>query len=60
MDNEQTTLDIYTDSDEQPYSIYETYEDHTIVWDNGEYVFEISGNLNKDELLELCRSIKIK
>ncbi len=60
IDNEHTSLDIYTDSDEQTYSIYESYEDHTIIWDNGEYVFEISGNLNKDEMLELCRSIKIK
>lgn len=60
IDNEHTTLDIYTDSDDQTYSIYETYEDHIIIWDNGEYVFEISGNLNKDEMLELCRSIKIK
>lgn len=30
-----------------------------IVWDNGDYVLEISGDFNKDELLNLAKSAKV-
>ena len=29
-----------------------------LVWDNGDYVLEISGNLSKDELIELAKTAK--
>ncbi|MDE6724637.1 MAG: DUF4367 domain-containing protein [Ruminiclostridium sp.] len=30
-----------------------------VVWDNGDYMLEIVGNLNKDEMLALTESTKI-
>jgi hypothetical protein len=32
---------------------------YTVVWTNGEYFFKASGNLDKEELLELCSSTEI-
>ena len=40
--------------------IYNTGHDYAVIWDNGEYVLEISSNLSKNELLDLCRSTKVK
>lgn len=31
----------------------------TIIWDNGDYIIRMSGNLNKDELIYLAKSIKL-
>jgi len=50
-DNEQSTFESYTD---------ENGQDHTFIWDNGKYIFEICSNLNKRSVLELCESTKIK
>lgn len=30
-----------------------------LVWDDGEYIFEISGNMNKLEMMKLGRTLKI-
>lgn len=30
------------------------------LWDNRKYIFEVSSSLNKDEVLKLCRSTKVK
>ena len=30
------------------------------VWDNGDYIFSISGNLTKTEIIDLARTLKIK
>ena len=32
----------------------------TYIWDNGQYVFEITSNLPNNMILELCKSTKIK
>ena len=32
----------------------------TLVWDNGDYVLEITGYLTKNELIDLAKSLKIK
>ena len=50
----------HTDTNGQEYMIYNTGHDYAVIWDNGEYVFEISDNLSKNELLDLCRSTKVK
>lgn len=33
--------------------------ENTVVWDNGDYVIELNGNLDKNDLLNLARSIKL-
>lgn len=48
---------IYKDME---YMIIETDVDTTYIWDNGHYVFEITGNIDKKELLDLCYSTKSK
>ena len=40
-----------------------TYEDDEIIdmfWDNGEYIFEVLAYLPKDDVVNLCKSLKIK
>ena len=28
-----------------------------IIWEDEEYVFDLSGNISRDELLDICRQI---
>ena len=42
------------------YMMIEYNNDVTYIWDNGRYTFEITSNLDKNRLLELCDSTKIK
>lgn len=59
-DNEQSTFESYTDENGQEYLVHNTDHDHTFIWDNGKYIFEICSNLDKRSVLELCESTKIK
>lgn len=59
-DNEQSTFESYTDENGQEYLVHNTDHDHTFIWDNGKYIFEICSNLYKRSVLELCESTKIK
>ena len=45
---------VYIDSSNE----FESYG--TLVWDNGDYILEISGYLTKNELINLAKSLKIK
>ena len=40
-DNEQSTFESYTDENGQEYLVHNTDHDHTFIWDNGKYIFEI-------------------
>lgn len=43
------------------YAVYWGSENFgIIIWDNEDYVFEISGFFTKDEIIELAKSVKIK
>lgn len=44
----------------QDYIIIEYESEITIIWDNGHYVFEIVSNLDKEVLIDLYNSTKIK
>ncbi|MBQ2580126.1 MAG: DUF4367 domain-containing protein [Ruminococcus sp.] len=48
----------YTDTDGQKYQIVVTECETVYIWDNGRYVFMVSGDLDKETMLELCRSVK--
>lgn len=39
---------------------YDGIESGLIVWDNGDYIFDIDGDLSKDELIHLAETIKIQ
>ena len=61
FDNEHTTFEVFTDDNGQTYRVYDFGRgEYTFVWDNGKYIMQISGNLDKDEMLDLCRSTKMK
>ena len=57
-DNEQTTFEEKCLSNNQSYLIIESDADTVFVWDNGEYILSIRSNLNKNIILELCKSTK--
>ena len=59
IDNENTK---FTEVEESG-SIYMTLineSDITYIWDNGEYIFIVQSNLDKDTVLNLCKSTKVK
>lgn len=59
-DNEHSELYYYTDESGQEYLIQDTGHDYTVVWDNGSYIFTLKCNLDKDTILNLCKSTKMK
>lgn len=60
FDNEHTTFSEYTDEEGQRYLYIENNDDSTFVWDNGVYILKKVSNLDKDSVLELCMSTKVK
>ena len=60
IDNEHNLSDYYTDTDGTVYEISTSKDNTIIIWSNEDYAFMITSNLNKDEVLKLCRSTKLK
>lgn len=60
FDNEHSELEYYTDESGQEYLIQSTNHDFCIMRDNGRYILQIKSNMNKDDVLELCKSTKLK
>ncbi len=60
FDNEHSEIEYYTDESGQEYIIQNTEQDYCISWDNGEYVLKITSNLDKNNILYLCKSTKLK
>ena len=58
--------EVFTDENDTQYICYSINEGqiqkkHTIFyWDNGEYIFEASSNIDRQELFEVCKSLEIK
>lgn len=61
-DNEHHIHYNYTDDEGQEYLVYESTKSTnlTFIWNDGQYVFEISSNLDKEDIVDLCKSTKIK
>lgn len=60
-------FDDYIYSDGENYLVITGIEDKKsdiefsmYIWNNGRYVFSVSSNLDKDTILKLCKSIKVK
>ncbi len=60
VDNEHNHFENYADPDGTVYKIVTSKDLTVIMWSNEEYVFVIDSNLNKDDVLKLCKSTKIK
>lgn len=59
-DNEHSELEYYTDESGQEYLIINTSHNYCISWDNGDYIFKIKSNINKNDIISLCKSTKLK
>lgn len=60
IDNERSKSYNYTDDEGNKYLVYEWNKSKLFIWNNGQYVFEISSNLDKNDIVDLCKSTKIK
>ena len=60
-DIEFDNSEFYIDENKQEFLISEIEEDgYCVIWDNGDYVLHINSNLPKEEILEICKSVKLK
>ena len=55
---DEAKMQEFTDTDGQKYQVVITEYETVYIWDNGRYVFMVSGSLDKDKMIELCRSVK--
>ncbi|MCR5143041.1 MAG: DUF4367 domain-containing protein [Ruminococcus sp.] len=61
MDNEHSQVfETLTDENGQEYIACSSDGFCKIFWDDGEYLLELTSNLDKDTVYKLCRSTKIK
>lgn len=51
-------IEDYTDSDGQKYQVVGAGYESVYIWDNGRYVFEITGSLDREKMIEICRSVQ--
>lgn len=51
-------IEDYTDTDGQKYQIVITQQETVYIWDNGRYVFMILGGLDREEMLDICKSVR--
>lgn len=59
-DNSHSVLEYYTDEFGQEYLIQNTGTDYCITFNNGDYIIQITANLDKNTVIDLCKSTKIK
>ncbi len=60
FDNSYSKLEYYTDMLGQEYLIQDTGHNYCVTYNNGEYIIQITSNLNKDSIVNLCKDTKIK
>lgn len=58
FDNECSNVEYYTDNLGQEYLIHKTESEYCIVLNNG--IIQIISNLDKDEVVNLCKNTKVK
>ena len=59
MDNERTDF-TKIEIDGQEYLLFESDTDVTCIWDNGRDILSISSNLDKEIVIDLCKSTKLQ
>ena len=60
FDNEHNNDLEYINFDGQE-AYYKGSDEYSVfIWDNGDYIFAISGNLTKTEIVELAKTLKMK
>ena len=56
---DEAKTEEFADTDGQKYQVVITEHEKVYIWDNGRYVFMVSGDLDKETMLDLCRSVKV-
>ena len=56
---DEAKTEEFADADGQKYQVVITEHETVYIWDNGRYVFMVSGDLDKETMLDLCRSVKV-
>lgn len=55
------SYEFYLDENKQEYIISEFKEGELcVIWDNGDYILHINSNLTREEILELCKSVRVR
>ena len=59
IDNERTSF-TKIEIDGQEYLLFESDTDVTCIWDNGRYILGIFSDLDKESVIDLCKSTKLQ
>lgn len=59
IDNERTSF-TKIEIDGQEYLLFESDTDVTCIWDNGRYILGIFSDLDKETVIDLCKSTKLQ
>jgi len=60
FDNSHSEIEYYIGENGQEYIVQDTGHSYCITYNNGRYVIKITSNLNKSEVVNLCKDTKIK
>lgn len=60
FDNDKSNIEYYTDTSGQEYLIHKIGSEYCVILNNGKYIIQITSNLNKNEIINLCKDTKIK
>lgn len=59
FDNNNAEFEYYTDTFGQEYLIQDTGHNYCVIYNNGMYILQITSNLDKDDIIKLCKDTKI-
>lgn len=61
LDNEHSVLETYVNDSGQEYLIHQSQSGRLcVIWSENGYIFEIKSNLDKETVINLCRSTKMR
>lgn len=60
FDNFHSEIEYYIDNERQEYLVQDIGHSYCVTYNNGKYVIKITSNLDKDEIINLCKDTKIK
>lgn len=60
FDNSYSKLEYYTDLQGKEYLVHSLENEYCVIFNNGKYIMQITSNLDKDKVINLCKDTKIK
>ncbi len=61
LDNEHSAFETYVDASGQEYLIHQSQSGNLcVIWNENSYILEMKSNLDKETVLNLCASTKVK